>query len=202
MTDKSRIHGLCDFCIQQIDWTAAEAIVPVNGGFYFDEILSCCIYGFYPRQIIFAIKLQGKTYAAKGIGKLMGERAAASGKHYDMLVPVPTARKKLRKRGFNQAALLARYAAEELGIPCVEDLLTKPEDTASMRGSSGADRRQMLQNAFAVTGSTALGKRILLVDDVVTTGSTANECARALAASGAESIDVLCFACASGYGII
>ena len=202
MINSSRIHGICDSCIAQIDWTAEDFYLE-PGGFHFDEIMSCCVYGFYPRQIIFGLKLGGKTYVAKGIGKLMGERAALSENKYDFLVPVPSSKKRIQRRGFNQAALLAKYAANELGLYVKENVLVKTGETKSMRGSSGMDRRQMLREVFRVTELSAVkDRRILLVDDVVTTGSTADECARTLKNAGAAQVGVLCFACASGYGII
>ena len=202
MINKSRIHGLCDSCIEKTDWTADSFCLSMDG-FYFDEMMSCCTYGFYPRQIIFGLKLGGKTYIAKGIGKLMGERAALSKTSFDLIVPVPSSKKRIKQRGFNQAALLAGYAAQELGIPMRENILVKEAETKSMRGSSGLDRRQMLKDVFGVTDNSMIqGKKILLVDDVVTTGSTADECARTLKKSGAAYVGVLCFASASGYGII
>ena len=202
MINKSRIHGLCDSCIDRIDWTTDSLFLSTDG-FCFDEIMSCCVYGFYPRQIIFGLKLGGKTYVAKGIGKLMGERAQLSETHFDMLIPVPSTKKKIRQRGFNQALLLAKYAAQELGVELNGNVLIKNTETKSMRGSSGMDRRQMLKGVFSVTDNQAVkNKKILLVDDVITTGSTADECAQALKNAGAAYVGVLCFASASGYGII
>lgn len=202
MINNSRIHGICDSCINQIDWTSDSYYLEVDG-FCFDEIMSCCVYGFYPRQIIFGLKIGGKTYIAKGIGKLMGERALLSENTYDFLVPVPSSARRVRERGFNQAALLAKHAANEMGLYVNENVLVKTAETKSMRGSSGMDRRQMLREVFGVTDDSAVkDKSILLVDDVVTTGSTADECARTLKNAGAARVGVLCFACASGYGII
>jgi len=202
MINKSRIHGLCDSCIEKIDWTADSFFLSVDG-FCFDEIMSCCVYGFYPRQIIFGLKLGGKTYIAKGIGKLMGERAALSKTHFDYIVPVPSSKKRIRQRGFNQAALLGQYTANELSIPMQENVLLKSSETKSMRGSSGLDRRQMLKEAFTVTDNSKVkDKTILLLDDVITTGSTADECSKTLKNAGAAYVGVICFASASGYGII
>lgn len=168
--------------------------------FSFDDVLACCIYGFHPGRIIHGLKLNGRTYMAKGLGKLMAERAMISPDKYDMLIPVPSTKKKNRKRGFNQAQLIAKYAARELGLPLEEKVLYKRRETASMRISTGTQRRFLLQNVFGTENAYRIhGKNILLVDDVITTGSTADECARVLKAAGCAKVSVLCFACTGMY---
>jgi len=206
----SRVHGLCDACIRKIYWTPGDSpleefIAAQNQGDCpdLDEIMSCCVYGIYARRIIYSMKLFSKPYIAKGIGKLMGERAQSSKIVYDFLVPVPMAQAKQQKRGYNQAELLARAAAKELDIPVRTDLLIKTKNTASMRGSSGEARRSLLLGAFsAINPSEIEGKNILLVDDVVTTGSTAAECAKTLKCAGSTKVGLLSFASAKRYGII
>ncbi len=109
---------------------------------------------------------------------------------------VPMHRDKLRKRGYNQAELLAKAAAKELGLPYA-DLLIKQKPTASMRGSDAQTRRGLLTDSFSLTEEASKllrDKHIILVDDVMTTGSTADVCARLLRSGGAARVDVLCFA--------
>lgn len=186
--------------MEKIVWTIDNPYQSAMDEFSFDDVLACCIYGFHPRRIIHALKLNGKTYIAKGLGKLMAERAMLSPDKYDMLIPVPSTRKKTRQRGFNQAQLLAKYAAREIGLPLAENILYKHRETASMRMSTGTERRFMLQNVFGVQNAQNIHeKNILLVDDVVTTGSTADECARVLKAAGCAKVSVLCFACTGIY---
>ena len=198
--DSSRIHGLCDACIEKIEWTGDNPFSVAMDDFSFDDVLTCAVYGAYPRTIIYKMKLQANPYIARGLGKLMGERARQeeeqSGVLFDSLIPVPCTRKKKLQRGFNQAELLAEYAAKELKRP-VLDALEKLSDTKSARMSSGSERRFLQNNNFAVKPdmiSSVSGKRILLVDDVITTGSTADECARILKNSSAAYVAVLCFA--------
>jgi len=115
---------------------------------------------------------------------------------FDYLVPVPLSKEKQKKRGYNQAGLLARYAGKELGIPVLE-AIEKIKDTRAMRSSRGLERRFILDQAFRVVETNKAkveGANIILVDDVITTGSTANECSKVLKLAGAKSIVVLCFA--------
>lgn len=193
--DKSRLHGLCDRCIEKIDWNLDNPLAREMEGFYFDNVFTCCTYGFYPRKIIHRLKLYGKNYMAKDIGLLMAERILLEDiTAFDLIIPVPMSKKKLKMRGYNQSQLLAEVISEETGIKADYKSLVKKRDTPSMRMASAEQRTFMLDNAFAVANPGAVeGKSILIVDDVVTTGSTANECAKLLKASGAAKVYVLCF---------
>lgn len=110
----------------------------------------------------------------------------------EMVTAVPMHRRRLRRRGFNHAELLARGVAERLELPYVETLV-RARDTVQQARLEGEARRKNLQGAFAQMGSVQ-GKRILLVDDVYTTGETARQCAMALREAGARSVSFLAFA--------
>ena len=195
--ESSRVHGICDKCAEKMNWLDHDPFRASLEDFAFDHVLSCCVYGFYPRRIMHDLKLHGKPYIARSIGPLMAEKARMEGGFYTALVPVPCTKAKRRKRGYNQAELLARYAAKDLGLPVWTDVLIKRIETPSMRLSSGEERRNLMQGVFAVDQNTCgklRGADILLVDDVLTTGSTADACALVLKDAGAKTVSVLCFA--------
>ena len=108
----------------------------------------------------------------------------------DVVVPVPLHSRQARDRGFNQSDMLARAAAEAIGVPCVLDALIrsrKTEQQAKLRLRS--DRAANVAEAFAPHRADAFrGKRVLLVDDVITTGATVGACAQALHAGGAAEV--------------
>lgn len=207
--DSSRVHGLCDKCAQKLDWLPDDPFHAVLDSFAFDSVTACCRYGFYVRQIMNKLKLGGEGYIAEGLGKLMGERFSLAeivgkeSKQTDggelppkIVTSVPMHRDKFKKRGYNQAELLAKAAAKELKLPYA-DLLIKQKPTASMRGSDAQTRRSLLTDSFTLTKDAEeriRDRQIILVDDVMTTGSTADACARLLRSGGAARIDVLCFA--------
>lgn len=107
----------------------------------------------------------------------------------DSITWVPLSRKRLRRRGYDQAELLARELASILAIPC-ERLLVKRIDTPPQSGTKSAGQRR--KNAAGVyacpDAGRVRGKRIVLVDDIVTTGATLSECARVLKEAGAAEI--------------
>ena len=107
----------------------------------------------------------------------------------DAIFPVPLHPNRQRKRGYNQAALLARSLARRLGRRCDEKSLARIRDTPKQSLLSGAERRKNLKDAFAaIRPSFIRGRTLLLVDDVTTTGSTLAAAAEPLRAAGAARI--------------
>ena len=112
----------------------------------------------------------------------------------DLLIPVPLHRRRLRARGFNQAALLAQTIARRTGTLCLPDGLERIRHTTPLGDLSAATRQEAMQGAVQVRPSrreAIQGRRVLLIDDVMTSGATAAACARALQAGGADHVDVL-----------
>jgi competence protein ComFC len=106
----------------------------------------------------------------------------------DVLTWVPLSRRRLRRRGFDQAEVLARPLASRLGSP-VDRLLIRTRDTRAQARRTAADRRRALAGAF--TAPDPVPGDVLLVDDVLTTGSTAAACAQALKEAGAGRVFLL-----------
>lgn len=115
---------------------------------------------------------------------------ASAGLCYDVIVPVPLHRTKLRRRGFNQSMRLARALAATTGDAgrVTPRLLRRRARSAQARLGRGS-RLANVRDAFFVRGTLG-GQRVLLVDDVLTTGATARACCNALLAAGADTVDV------------
>ena len=108
---------------------------------------------------------------------------------------MPLANRRLRQRGFNQAAMLARWLSASLDIPCDERLLLRTQDTDAQQALNAQARQKNLRNAFALApGAVVKGQHLALVDDVLTTGATAQALARLLMDAGAARVDVYCLA--------
>jgi ComF family protein len=111
-----------------------------------------------------------------------------------VLVPVPTAAARARRRGYDQARLLARELSRRTGLPYLDCLAR--HGNAHQVGASGGTRRSQLQGVFRVTvpGARLRGARLVLIDDVMTTGATLEAAAAALTRAGAAHMEGLVFA--------
>lgn len=107
---------------------------------------------------------------------------------FDVVVPVPLHRSRLRSRGFNQAELMARGLAEKIKAP-LSDRLEAVRRTRDQVELTAAGRRANVEGAFRSRG--AVRGKALLVDDVFTTGATLSACAAELRRAGAGEVHAL-----------
>jgi ComF family protein len=129
-----------------------------------------------------------------GLAEALVSRAAASEVselwRVDVVAPVPLHAGRLKRRGYNQSAWLARAVGKRVEVR-PEDLLTRTRATRPQVGLKRAEREANVKGAFAVERPDRVaGRVVLLVDDVITTGSTAAACARALKKAGAARVHV------------
>lgn len=108
---------------------------------------------------------------------------------FDIVINVPASAASVKKRGFDQSALLARGVAKELGLVYDGTVIKKIYETKSQHLLSNLLRRGNLTGAFEVADKSKVeGKTVLLCDDVATTGETLDECAKMLYLAGADKI--------------
>lgn len=113
-----------------------------------------------------------------------------------ILVPIPLYSYKLKKRGYNQAEILANELAGKLEFR-VENLLERVRDTKSQVGLSKVQRKENIQGAFKIRSEKLLVvsyKSICLVDDVLTSGATFLEAGKMLKKAGAKKVWALALA--------
>ncbi|MBU2025253.1 MAG: ComF family protein [Patescibacteria group bacterium] len=123
----------------------------------------------------------------------------------NILVPVPMSKSKERKRGYNQAGILARDLGKVSGnYVCQELLLKKQERKTQMKIKSRKQRRENVENVFEVRREELsrkpelIGKNIILIDDVITSGATLESCAVVLKRAGFKRVSGLA-AARAGY---
>jgi ComF family protein len=159
-------------------------------------IRAACAHRGPAASLVHAFKFRGLRSAARAAGLAMARDLARRPElsRVDVVAAVPLHARRERARGYNQAELLARELARELGLPLV-DALVRPRGGAPSWSLGRAGRRASLSGAFAARPEAGLdGRRVLLVDDVCATGTTLEECARALRAAGAADVVGCAFA--------
>ena len=147
-------------------------------------------------QAIKLFKFRGRERLAAPLGELLATFVLEELEpdQYDLLVPVPLHKVRLRARGFNQSRLLAVEIAPLFPKATLDESLQRIRPTRTQSRLRGPHRQSNVRGAFAVVGGGCQGKHVLLVDDVVTTMGTVTECAAALRRAGAASVDVLAVA--------
>jgi ComF family protein len=145
------------------------------------------------RALVRALKFRGTAAVAMTMAAQMAAGAPDELLAGVALVPVPLHPARRRRRGFNQAELLARELAGRRGLP-VADCLARAGTRATQVGRGRSERLTAIESAIRVREGASLPSRALLVDDVITTGATASACAAALRAAGVEVAGALAYA--------
>lgn len=187
------LDGLvCVTCGVPLDSGGAHCHACRSGARYrFECLRSAVRYEGVARKLIHAFKYGNRDYLSRALG---AELATCIRRHEkllaaDSIVPVPMHWTKQWLRGYNQAELLARHAAVELGMPVHTDVLQRRRRGKVQAALDRESRKQNVRNLIVVREPGLVrGKRILLVDDVATTGATLDACASALRAAGARAV--------------
>jgi len=141
------------------------------------------------RRAIIELKYHNLRAIAPTLSAYLAARLRDEDFEPELIVPVPLHPKRLRRRGYNQSALLARELGVLRGIGVSERSLTRTRDSDSqVRTRTAEARKDNVAGAFACTDAAVSGKRILVVDDVCTTGATLEACASALRDAGSTEV--------------
>ena len=164
----------------------------------FDRL--CALFDYQPpiTRLITGLKFRGRFAQGRLLGELLLEALRERWYQRELLpealIPMPLHPKRLRQRGYNQAAELCRPLKQQLDLllrhyACLRRYASKPQ--------SGLTRAQRLRNispdAFEITQPLPF-QHVAILDDVVTTGRTVKALAAALKAAGVEQVDVWCVA--------
>jgi ComF family protein len=213
--EDTRENWICPACLSQVAYISSPfcprcglPFVPETGSNHFCQVCltsspffgTARALGKYEeglKEAITKFKYQEKIILGENLGRLMAEILYPDliPGTYDLFVPVPLHPKRLRERGFNQAAVLASQLSRWYQVPLDPLNLRRNRPTESQIHLDFKERRKNVKGAFSVKHEAKVnGKSILLIDDVYTSGATVNECAKVLRKAGAERVDVLTLA--------
>ena len=158
----------------------------------FPHVSVCCSPFFYTdvvRASLLRFKFRGCTGYAEAYGEFLAKCIDENGISCDSITWVPLSRQRLRKRGYDQARLLAESLSKRTGFPCEPTLTKRRNNPPQSTIHSTEKRKKNVRNLFAsLLDADIKGKRFLLVDDIVTTGATLSACAEVLKKAGAAEI--------------
>jgi len=179
--------GWCGKCTESLPFADNNG---EQKGEFFDFCVSPLYYRGVVRKSVLRYKFGGASAYASTYAKLLADCVREHpGVGYDVISWVPLSATHERKRGYDQARLLAQATALELGEAAAVTLHKQLDVRAQSELGDRDERSANICGAYLVPDPGFVeGKRILLIDDVITTGSTLNECAKTLRAAGAARV--------------
>ena len=181
---------LCCRCTAEIA-TGDAIVIGARGDV--PPVLALGCYEGALRAAVLALKFRGALGVGATFGRWISQRIFWP---FEVVIPVPLHVQRLRERGYNQAALIARAVATMSRARYVGDALGRHQPTVPQSSLGVSERCANVKGAFEAGQKIGViaGRRILIVDDVVTTGATVAECASIVRAAGARCVYIACAA--------
>lgn len=178
-------NGICSHCSASLPQFEG----PGKNSKFFDRCTSCYEYRDEVRSSLLRYKFQDASHYASVYGKLLAVRLWEDGLgNIDFVTWVPVSRRRKRKRGYDQAELLAAAVAKELQLP-LQRTLDKFVHNQPQSQKTHAERQANVRGVYQLVDDCCVkDKHILLIDDIITTGATLSECSCVLKIAGAQSI--------------
>ena len=209
--DKIENEFICDECRKGIEFIKSPsckkcgAAINIDDGGYcprckkdmhnnFIYGFGLCRYNDVVKESLHRIKYDGRKEYIDFYGKMIAKafRKKFMAIDPDCFIPVPIHKKRLVKRNFNQATVLAESISDELkkydiDIPVNENIIFRKKNTTVLNKLDEADRKEELVDAFTINAIESVEKAII-IDDIYTTGSTIDRIAAKLKSAGIKEI--------------
>lgn len=192
-----RISTYCLRCGTQIDDCDASSYCEIckKESAVFSLARSPFVYENQIVSLVRKFKYDGKKHLADFMAEEMVKCYEKSNFPADLILFVPLFEKREKKRGFNQAELLANGISKLVNIPISKGNLKRTKDTKTQTKLKYGQRKENVQDAFVVSNHSEFeGKRVLIIDDIYTTGATMKSLCLELKKSNVKSIMCLTFA--------
>ena len=180
----------CARCGKPVDTGGQLCRDCASGSHVYDEGCAALIYDEYMSRSIYRFKYNGRREFASFYGRVMYERLGAKIALWNVnaIVHVPVHKSRLKKRGYDQAFLLAKELSRKTGITHLPRLIIRQTATKVQKELSAAERQNNLKKAFKVTQNSVKLDSVLVVDDIYTTGATVDSIARCLKGAGVRKV--------------
>jgi ComF family protein len=160
----------------------------LRGRAHFDGAFAAFEYRCPVDRLVQRFKYAGDLAIGRWLSCELARRLDAQERPH-LLVPMPLTPARLRERGFNQAAQIARVVSKSLRVPAALGMVERVREAPSQSGLGRKARRANLRGAFRCRASLR-GRHVALVDDVITTGASADAVCAVLKRAGASRVDV------------
>ena len=203
---------LCARCYQRLPWithACERCALPLLGSnapicgacnrreLYFDHASSPFHFEGFIRDAIYEFKFNNKLNQGKLLAQLLLRYIEKNQLEVpELIIPVPLYKKRIQKRGYNQALEIARIISKELRCELVYNEIYRNRDTSVQMDLPAKQRHKNVKDAFSAKENSLIlkNKHICIIDDVMTTGNTVNEVARCVRKAGVEKVDIWCVA--------
>lgn len=191
----------CKKCGKQIESEVAEYCADcLKTNHYYKRGIAAFQYNDMVSHSIYRFKYHNRRTYAEFYGSAIAEKYREEIRrwHAGVIIPVPIHERKMIKRGYNQAELIAKELGKNLNIKVDGGILKRVVNTRPQKEMSRNERKKNMEKAFKISKSVVEYKKIILVDDIYTTGSTVDACAKVLLAAGAEEVNCVCLSIGQG----
>ncbi len=215
--DETEPNELCDRCSEKLEWVQEPRCckcgkpIPDEQQEYcfdckkrkksFEEGRSLWVHKPPVSDALYRFKYKNQRCYGSYFAKSLWERYAEEMQRWkpDVIIPVPVHRKRYRKRGYNQASVIAKQLSRISQIPLDENVVIRVEDTKPSKELDPAERTENLRRAFVIDEQIKKYKRVLLLDDIYTTGATIDTISRKMHKKGVERVYFLTISIGQGF---
>ena len=187
--------AICIKCGKQVSEQEEMCIDCKENTHFFDTGVALYKYPCV-RQGIYRMKYKGRKeyldFYSQEVVERLGEQLRLW--NPDAIIGVPLHKARERKRGYNQAEILASQIGDKMGIPFEKKMVLRQKNTLPQKGLDAFQRQNNLKKAFIISQNVVKLNTIVIIDDIYTTGSTMDAVASILKASGVQRVYCLTLA--------
>ena len=204
--DTQRMY--CEKCKDQLPWVSADSLCPACGkkncvcgkNPFLKRLYVPLLYDGLAENAVKNLKFYNKRAYSRPLGHFLANYILENDPAavFDCIIPIPMTKRDIRKRGYSQSELIARFIGEVLHVPVEKNKLIKVRETKKQHRLNAEERKTNLKDAFAIQNPETLkGKSVLLCDDVITTGTTLQEVTKTLKEAGITNVSAVVIATAN-----